>query len=165
MKDYDAALRNGFKAHDMCAKTADKSLSAVTNFVLQCKKDRWEALERRRIRQGAELESETLDLLEREKEQALSEALDESDRRDIAAEWDEKLSELRRTFEQARAADSKRRVVPDWVIDDISFGIMLDPVITKTGKSTLLPSDLRPNLSLKQACEEFLDENGWAVDW
>jgi len=32
-------------------------------------------------------------------------------------------------------------------------------------REPLFPGDLRPNLSLKQACEEFLDENGWAVDW
>lgn len=25
--------------------------------------------------------------------------------------------------------------------------------------------ELRPNIMLKQACEEFLLENGWAVDW
>jgi STIP1 family protein 1 len=61
-----------------------------------------------------------------------------------------------------------------------------DSIQTKTGKSyerasimehlrrhptdpltrePLFPSELRPNLGLKQACEEFLDENGWAVDW
>jgi STIP1 family protein 1 len=32
-------------------------------------------------------------------------------------------------------------------------------------REPLSPSDLRPNLGLKQACEEFLNENGWAVDW
>lgn len=63
---------------------------------------------------------------------------------------------------------------------------MHDPVITKTGNSydrttvmehlrrsdtdpltrePLRMQDLRPNLALKQACEDFLSENGWAVDW
>lgn len=32
-------------------------------------------------------------------------------------------------------------------------------------REPLLISELRPNLALRQACEEFLDENGWAVDW
>jgi STIP1 family protein 1 len=32
-------------------------------------------------------------------------------------------------------------------------------------REPLLPSQLRPNLGLKQACEEFLEENGWAADW
>jgi len=63
---------------------------------------------------------------------------------------------------------------------------MHDPVMTKTGNSydrstvmehlkrsntdpltrePLLWGDLRPNLALKRACEDFLTENGWAVDW
>jgi len=25
--------------------------------------------------------------------------------------------------------------------------------------------DLRPNLALREACEAFLEENGWAVDY
>jgi STIP1 homology and U-box containing protein 1 len=32
-------------------------------------------------------------------------------------------------------------------------------------REPLYPHDLVPNLGLKQACEEFLEENGWAVDW
>ena len=72
------------------------------------------------------------------------------------------------------------------MIDNISFSFMHDPVITRSGQSyerstiekhlqtsptdpmtrePLHKSDLRPNLALKQACEEFLLENGWAVDW
>lgn len=63
---------------------------------------------------------------------------------------------------------------------------MHDPVITKNGHSyeratilehlrrsktdpltrePLAEEDLRPNLALRQACEEFLKENGWAVDY
>lgn len=82
--------------------------------------------------------------------------------------------------------DRPRQEVPDYLIDNISFAIMHDPVVTKTGnsydRSTLLEHlkrsntdpltreplttyDLRPNLALKQACAEFLEENGWAVDW
>jgi len=26
-------------------------------------------------------------------------------------------------------------------------------------------ADLRPNIALKEACEEYLHENGWAVDF
>ena len=63
---------------------------------------------------------------------------------------------------------------------------MHDPVTTKTGisydRSTMIEhlkrsekdpltgeplsyEDLRPNRALKEACERFLEENGWAVDW
>lgn len=79
-----------------------------------------------------------------------------------------------------------RQEVPDYLIDNISFTVMHDPVVTKTGNSydratvmehlkrshtdpltrePLHMQDLRPNLALRQACEEFLTENGWAVDW
>ncbi|KAL2111385.1 hypothetical protein VUR80DRAFT_10168 [Thermomyces stellatus] len=186
LRDYDAALQNALRAHEICAVTADKSLGAVTSQVLSCKKARWEDRERRRIREGIELENETLALLEREKAAMLAGVESELERRDIETEWDQKIAAMKRTFEAARAADSKRREVPDWAIDEIGFGIMVDPVITKTGKSyerasimehlrrsptdpltrePLVASELRPNLGLKQACEEFLEENGWAVDW
>ena len=118
-----------------------------------------------------------------------------------------KTDELRSTFAIADPTNMTRRVsifvprcaqrpypdmqlllqeVPDYLIDNISFAIMHDPVVTRTGnsydRSTLLEhlkrsntdpltrepltrDDLRPNLALKQACAEFLEENGWAVDW
>lgn len=78
------------------------------------------------------------------------------------------------------------QVVPDWLIDPITFEVMHDPVITPTGVSfervsllkhlkatgsdpltrlPLTPDQLIPNVALKNACSEFLDKNGWAVDW
>jgi STIP1 family protein 1 len=32
-------------------------------------------------------------------------------------------------------------------------------------REPLTASDLRPNIALKQACEWFLERNGWAYDW
>lgn len=32
-------------------------------------------------------------------------------------------------------------------------------------RAPLTEADLRPNLALKEACEEFVRENGWAADW
>lgn len=78
------------------------------------------------------------------------------------------------------------QVVPDYLIDGITFEIMHDPVITPSGSSfdrigivkyveqsgvdpitraSMSVHDLRPNYALKAACEEFLEKNGWAVDW
>ncbi|ROV93206.1 hypothetical protein VMCG_08754 [Cytospora schulzeri] len=191
LRDYDDALENALRAHGIAARTEDKSLSAVTQLVLRCKKERWDDRERARLRQGSELEREVLELLAREAERAVAECGDgadgdEAERRDVQAEWDAKLAAMRATFERARGEQGKRRAVPDWAIDDITFGIMVDPVITKTGKSyerasilehlrrsqtdpvtrdRLDVSDLRPNLDLREACAEFLEENGWAVDW
>lgn len=36
-----------------------------------------------------------------------------------------------------------------------------DPVT----REPLSSHELRPNLALKQACNEFLRDNGWAADW
>ena len=77
--------------------------------------------------------------------------------------------------------------IPAYLIDDISFEVMHDPVTTKHGHSyerativehlkrnpvdpltrePLSVADLRPNLALRQACNEFWDSNtGWAYDW
>lgn len=131
LRDPETALQHALRAHEICAATADKSLAAVTGQVLACKKERWEERERRRIREGMELEGEALALLERERESMLEGVESEFERTDIGAEWDQKIATMKRTFEAARAADSKRRRVPDWAIDDIGFGIMVDPVIVR----------------------------------
>lgn len=186
LKYFDDALHNVKRAHELAVKTGDKSLGAITQLVLRCKKERWDDKERRRLRESSALEREVLEMLERERAQALADCMDESELKDITADWDVKIADMKRTFQQARGEQGRRREVPDWAVDDITFGIMVDPVITKTGKSYerasilehlkrsktdpvtrehLDPSELRPNLDLRDACEDFLENNGWAVDW
>ncbi|KAI1208362.1 U-box-domain-containing protein [Annulohypoxylon truncatum] len=186
IKDCDAALESALQAHRLCVKTNDKSLGPVTDQVLRCKKDRWDEMEKRRIREGQELEGEIIALMEREREDMVNSCTTELDRKQVGEEWDHKIATLRETFEKSRSASEQKREVPDWAIDEISFAIMVDPVMTKTGKSydrssimehlrrhpidpltrePLHPSELRPNIQLREACQEFLDKNGWAADW
>jgi STIP1 family protein 1 len=188
IKDFDAALTNVLRAHELCVAAGDKSLAAVTTVVLRCKKERWDDRERRRAREALDLERELLDLLAADRATMLADAPadDPIERQTIEEDSDNKAARLRDVFERARAESDKRREVPEWAIDDISFGIMVDPVVTKMGKSyerasimehlrrhpsdpltrePLQASDLRPNLALKEACAEFLEHNGWAVDW
>ncbi|EGS21753.1 uncharacterized protein CTHT_0036200 [Thermochaetoides thermophila DSM 1495] len=187
LRAYDDALKHALRAHELCVKQADKSLATITNHVLKCKKERWEAMEKKRLREISGLEGEVMAVLQRERDRLLQdESLTEIQRKELEDEWQSKLERMREVFERARPKEEKKRVVPDWAIDDISFCVMVDPVITKTGKSyerasivehlrrtqtdpltrePLYISDLRPNLDLKQACEEFLAENGWAADW
>ncbi|KAL8786406.1 MAG: hypothetical protein Q9213_002822 [Squamulea squamosa] len=129
------------------------------------------------------------------------------EREEVENTWRRKIEELRSVFAIADGglerrvrmishgytpiaitADMKnhKQEVPDYMIDNISFCVMHDPVITKNGtsyeRSTILEhlrrsltdpltrepltrGELRPNLALKQACAEFLDKNGWAVDY
>lgn len=209
--DYESSLQSALSAHKLCAESNDRSLPSVTAQVLLCKQKRWEEREKRRIRQGQELERETIALMEHERDETIKFCESEIDQRTVREEWDQKIEQLKSTFERARPESEKKRTVPDWAIDDISFCIMVDPVMvsvippssiictipltrvtnivcmqTKTGKSyerasimehlrrhptdpltrePLRVTDLRPNIDLKQACEEFLDQNGWAVDW
>lgn len=184
--DYDGAVAAGLKAHARCVETGDRSLSAITTQVLRCKKERWEHKEKMRLHGARYLEEETIHLTERAKARALDDAETAAERAELETEWNNRLDELRRVFERSRSKAEQRREVPDWVVDDISFGIMVDPVITKMGKSyerasimehlrryphdpltrePLTAAELRTNLALRQACEEFLEENGWAVDW
>lgn len=188
LRDFDNALRTAQHAHELFSHSDDglKSLASVTKLVLRCRKERWDERERRRLREKSALERDVVELMERERDAALSAAVDDAELQDIQKEWDAKIETLKDTFQRARGEEGKRRKVPDWAIDDISFSILVDPVITKTGKSYerasllehlkrsktdpvtrdhLEPSDLRPNLDLRDACAEFLDENGWAVDW
>src|SRR5688500_16421760 len=59
LRDYDAALDNAKRAHELCVASGDKSLAAITAQVLRCKKERWDWMEKRRIREGQALENET----------------------------------------------------------------------------------------------------------
>ncbi|KAI8628316.1 U-box domain-containing protein [Xylariaceae sp. FL1651] len=186
LHDFDGALESALQAHRLGSETNDKSLAQLTNQVLRCKRERWEELEKKRAREGQELEADIISLMQREQNDMVATCTSDIERTQVREEWDQKISLLQTTFEKARIAAEKKREVPDWAIDDISFGIMVDPVITKTGKSyerasimealrrhpidpltrePLQASELRPNLGLKQACEEFLEQNGWAVDW
>ncbi|KAL5624856.1 hypothetical protein BROUX41_004916 [Berkeleyomyces rouxiae] len=183
----EEALTTAKKAHEMCLKTKEyKSLPAITQHVLRCKKEHWDQQEKRRIHQDRQLENDTLEMMLQSKANDLEGVDNESDKKEIEKEWKTKMDRLSAIFEVAKAKSEQRRTVPDWAIDDISFGIMIDPVMTKSGKSyerasimehlkhqendpltrePLCVDDLRPNLDLKAACEEFLDNNGWAVDW
>ena len=185
LREFDAAVQHCQQAQTLCAQTEDKSITNITNHLLACKKARWQDKERLRLRQSRPLENEVVELLEAKRDEDLA-ALDGEDRAEAEADWAKKISELRSTFELSRCWNEKHREVPDWLVDDITFEILTDPVMTKTGKSyeraailehlrrsptdpltrePLQASDLRTNLTLRQACEDFLEENGWAYDW
>lgn len=129
LRDFDGAVTAALHAHAKCVETGDRSLAAVTAQVLRCKKERWEHKEKVRIRESQYLEQETLEMMSGARDRALEAAQGEAERDELVAEWENKLAELKSVFEKSRTKDQQRREVPDWVIDDISFGIMVDPVI------------------------------------
>lgn len=192
------ALSSALRAFELCVKSQDKSIAAITALVLRCKKEKWEVRERQRLRGRNTLLDQLVEGLQEKMEAEVREIRGAEEKGEIGMETArddvdetertcrEKVEELRSVFEVADPENCKRREVPEWAIDSITFAVMHDPVMTKTGHSydrasitehlrrshtdplTRAPlhvEDLRPNLGLKAACEEFLTENGWAVDW
>lgn len=108
-------------------------------------------------------------------------------RNEVLDTYQKKIDELRSVFAIADPANHEAREVPDYLVDTINFEVMHDPVMTKNGHSyertTLIehlkrsPTDpltrepltideLRPNLALRQVCEEFWESAGnWVADW
>lgn len=97
--------------------------------VLKCKKDRWGDREKKRLRLEREVEERMLELLRRDRDEMLMAEESEIERRMIEEEANEKIATLSSVFEASRTQSQKKREVPDWAIDDISFDIMVDPVI------------------------------------
>ncbi|KAE8146096.1 U-box domain protein [Aspergillus avenaceus] len=108
------------------------------------------------------------------------------DQKALRDDAEKTIQNVREAFRISSKGEIKQRDVPDYLVDGITFEIMHDPVMTPSGSSfdrigiqkyveqagvdpiTRTPmtvQDLRPNYALKAACEEFLTQNGWAVDW
>lgn len=111
----------------------------------------------------------------------------EEERESMNETYAKKVTDLRTVFAVSDPKHMAKREVPDYLVDPITFEIMHDPVVTKHGHSyeraTLIEhlkrsptdpltrellriEDLRPNIALREACTEFLEQNsGWAYDW
>lgn len=142
---HNDALESSKTAHRLCVEECrstpmgkgSSSIGPITELVLRCKRDWWAAKEARRLRERGGLVEE---LVEHLQELQLKAVQDEQNGepetrdgriRDIMREYDDKVEELRCMFEESASSDdeSKRRKVPDWCIDDITFAVMLDPVM------------------------------------
>jgi STIP1 family protein 1 len=181
------------------ANKATSALPSLSDFVLKCKKEKFAARERQRRRQRGDILAELEESLEANKRNDLSQiesslsssaigVIEAQERRlEILDLHQKKIDELKTVFALADPQNHQPREVPDYLVDTISFEIMHDPVITRTGHSyeraTLLEhlknnptdpltrepltaKDLRPNVALRQVLEEFWMTAGtWAIDW
>lgn len=111
----------------------------------------------------------------------------QEEREERRSDFEKKRDDLRTAFAISDPEHQQKREVPDYLVDGITFEIMHDPVVTKNGRSyeratliehlkrsptdpltreTLTINDLRPNIALKEACTEFMEQNsGWIYDW
>ncbi|GAB7351174.1 hypothetical protein MBLNU459_g1624t2 [Dothideomycetes sp. NU459] len=178
---------------------ATSNLSTVSAFVLTCKRAKFAARERERLRRRGDLLAELEETLEQATQASLStvgaalaagamgvvEAHEQ--REELLAANRHKVDELRSVFAVADPRNCTPREVPDHLVDTITFEIMHDPVVTRTGHSyeratlcqhlkrsptdpltrePLTVADLRPNVALRQVLEEFWRTAGnWAIEW
>ncbi|KAK4989389.1 hypothetical protein LTR50_003265 [Elasticomyces elasticus] len=180
------------------AKSAS-SIMPISNLVLKCRKAKFAARERERLRRRGDVLAELEDALDRNKRARLDDIearlsrteigviQADDERQETLNDFEKKVGELRSVFALADPQNHAPREIPDHLIDTITFEPMHDPVVTKNGHSyeratlmehlKLSPTDpltrepltvneLRPNLGLRAACEEFWESAGsWAGDW
>lgn len=148
--DYETASAEASAAYDVCLSTGeDKSLTMTHDWLLQCRTQRWRSAEKARVREHRDLEAEVLALLARDRDETVSEAGGgDVDKAIVWEESERKMGHIRDIFERARAVDDKAREVPGWLMDDITFDVMTDPVIVCP---SLPPTPDQPQL-LRQCC-------------
>ena len=129
------------------AKISPLDLQTFSGFVLKCKKAKFAARDRERLRRQGDMRAELEETLESQKQREIDSIsqqlhrgllgnIEASERTDeVAGNYDSKIVTLRSVFEAADPANHKPREIPDHLIDMITFEPMHDPVITKNGHS------------------------------
>jgi STIP1 family protein 1 len=147
-----AAVASAKEAHRLCVEEVHKggkgasSIGPITELVLRCKKEDWDARETERLARQTGLTRELEELLEAEHAKRVRELDDkaadgflsleqlESQKGKLVAELQAKVDDVRKLAVAAGLAgeDVKKRVVPDWCLDDITFSVMVDPVVVSS---------------------------------
>jgi STIP1 homology and U-box containing protein 1 len=152
-----SALESSKLAHKLCIDEivaggkGGGSIGPITELVLRCKKELWEQREDERLRKRGGLLEECARGLERERDAYVSVLQAEEGKEEeverVKERYGQKIEELRRIFELAGAAgeEGKRRKVPDWCLDDITFSVMLDPVVVCSPPSLICECMLMKN--------------------
>ncbi|GAA5805632.1 hypothetical protein HPULCUR_011153 [Helicostylum pulchrum] len=166
-KQHTEALNKLKTGYELAIQQKVKYVNDIIQALLVARKRKWDDDEAIRLEKEDELLRYVKGLIERERSELLSKAEDE---------------EATETINY-----NIRREIPDAYLDKISFNIMHDPVFTPDGityeRQSLLDhfqrngnfdpitrrpcteKQLIPNLSLREAIEDFLKENGWAADY
>ncbi|KAJ5924050.1 Tetratricopeptide-like helical [Penicillium verhagenii] len=191
---YDVAVG----AYDFSLTEKSVQTENLSRTVLRAKQQIWAARETARLREMNETLRDVEGLVERDLERSIAESRAQleageigeigfgEDCKALREDAEKVVKDVRDAFRIASKGEVQERVVPDYLVDGITFEIMHDPVITPSGTSfdrigivkyvekagvdpltrvAMTVQDLRTNYALKAACEEFLTNNGWAVDW
>lgn len=113
--------------------------------MLRCKKEKFRARDRERLRRQGELRAELEEMLEKQRQQDLDQVAEELHRgelgqveasersEEVRGNYEKKINSLRTVFEIAEPQNNTPREIPDHLVDMITFEPMHDPVITKNG--------------------------------
>lgn len=146
-----AAVLSAKEAHRLCVEEVHKggkgasSIGPITELILKCKKEDWDARETQRLSRQTGLARELEDLLQQKRAAQVKEMDDriaagllneeklEEEKMKLGDEFQRKIDDVRKMAVAAGLAgeEAKRRVVPDWCLDDISFSVMVDPVVVR----------------------------------
>ena len=129
------------------AKISPRDIETFSSFVLRCKKAKFTARDRERLRRQGDLRAELEETLETNKKRELDDVshqlesgvfaqVEATERNaEIQSNFEHKVAELRALFAAVDPEHYKPREIPDHLIDMITFEPMHDPVITKNGHS------------------------------
>lgn len=118
--------------------------------MLRCKKEKFRARDRERLRRQGELRAELEEMLEKQRQQDLDQVAEELHRgelgqveasersEEVRGNYEKKINSLRTVFEIAEPQNNTPREIPDHLVDMITFEPMHDPVITKNGMFSFL---------------------------
>ena len=192
------ALETAKHAYRICLEIKDSSAEVLSQFILRTKQAQWQTRETNRLRElnetlavvenllDQQLERDLLDLDTRFSRQEIGRTGHDEERLQLQSEASDRRRNIRDGMRDPEKPETAERVVPDYLIDNITFEIMHDPVITPSGMSfervgllrhlklagvdpitrePLGERQLITNVGLKNACAEFLEKNGWAVDY
>lgn len=188
--NYDDAITNFKRALDLAKDQKLNFGDDIASGLRQAKKKRWNLFEEKRILQEIELQVYLNKLMVEDCHRRIEEIKkadgDKEDIKNILAEIEEKKQTLDDMFTQVDER-RKKRDVPEVLCGKISFEIMKDPVITPSGityerkdleehlqrvghfdpitRADLTAERLIPNLAMKEVVDDFLEGNGWAVDY
>lgn len=145
LKHPNEALSASLRAYELAITQRSPSIPSIAATCLEAKKLRWESSERQRIARESALLRDMCDLIEKDAHEAMARVHDRSSSHEddgehgslaaqeeiaaIEADACRRMRELEDVFGKAEANTLKRREVPDWAIDNITFGIMFDPVM------------------------------------
>ncbi|CCG81515.1 U-box domain protein [Taphrina deformans PYCC 5710] len=174
------------KAYRTAIREKNASIFDIKDALMDARKQRWARSEKKRLEEEGALAQKLKSLIESECLWQIQIAGDDESRVELAkARAEEGQTSLQNLLQRS---DERYRIreVPDYFVCPISLSIFSDPVITPSGRSyertailqhlkhnpfdpmtrePLIASKIFDNISLRDACEDFLKHNGWAVDY